>query len=155
LMHERDYRRGAGGFLSDCRYLVNNLVHCVREADHGADSAPTKSCPLRAIQVYGRFSHSSRRRHFERLRCPSQGSRRRLLILLSCTPFTRISSSRMVPLPFTLHREMDGLELPRTCLTRFIALVTRVAESISFCIPGWKLPGWHETSTRIWKRRGS
>lgn len=35
LMHERDFRRGAGGFLSGYRYLIRNLVHHINEADHG------------------------------------------------------------------------------------------------------------------------
>ncbi|CAB9500673.1 FAD-dependent oxidoreductase domain-containing protein 2 [Seminavis robusta] len=35
LMHERDFQRGAGGFLSGYRYLVRNLFHHVHEADHG------------------------------------------------------------------------------------------------------------------------
>jgi len=35
LMHERDFRRGAGGFLSGYRYLIRNLVHHIREEDHG------------------------------------------------------------------------------------------------------------------------
>lgn len=35
LMHERDFRRGAGGFLSGFRYLIRTLVHHIREKDHG------------------------------------------------------------------------------------------------------------------------
>ena len=35
LMHERDFRRSAGGFLSGFRYLIRNLVHHVREVDQG------------------------------------------------------------------------------------------------------------------------
>lgn len=35
LMHEADFRKGAGGFLSGYRYLIRNLVHHVREEDHG------------------------------------------------------------------------------------------------------------------------
>lgn len=35
LMHRNDFRRGAGGFLSGYRYLIRNLVHHVREVDHG------------------------------------------------------------------------------------------------------------------------
>mmetsp|Transcript_32211 Transcript_32211/g.68164 ORF Transcript_32211/g.68164 Transcript_32211/m.68164 type:complete len:669 (+) Transcript_32211:17-2023(+) len=35
LMHAFDFRRGAGGFLSGYRYLIRNLVHRVRELDHG------------------------------------------------------------------------------------------------------------------------
>jgi hypothetical protein len=35
LMHQRDFRRGAGGFLSGYRYLIRNLIHHVREEDHG------------------------------------------------------------------------------------------------------------------------
>lgn len=35
LMHERDFRRGAGGFLSGYRYLIRNLINHVNELDHG------------------------------------------------------------------------------------------------------------------------
>lgn len=35
LMHESDFRKGAGGFLSGYRYLIRNLIHSVREADEG------------------------------------------------------------------------------------------------------------------------
>lgn len=35
LMHERDFRKGASGFLSGYRYLIRNLVHHVREIDDG------------------------------------------------------------------------------------------------------------------------
>ena len=35
LMHERDFRKGAGGFFSGFRYLIRNLVHRVREQDQG------------------------------------------------------------------------------------------------------------------------
>ena len=35
LMHRSDFQRGAGGFLSRYRYLIRNLVHHVREVDHG------------------------------------------------------------------------------------------------------------------------
>lgn len=35
LMHERDFRQGAGGFLSGYRYLIRNLVHHIREDDFG------------------------------------------------------------------------------------------------------------------------
>jgi hypothetical protein len=35
LMHQRDFRRGAGGFLSGFRYLIRNLIHHIREEDHG------------------------------------------------------------------------------------------------------------------------
>lgn len=34
-MHERDFRRGAGGFLSGYRYLIRNLIRRAREVDHG------------------------------------------------------------------------------------------------------------------------
>ena len=34
-MHRSDFQRGAGGFLSRYRYLIRNLVHHVREVDHG------------------------------------------------------------------------------------------------------------------------
>ena len=33
LMHERDFRRSAGGFLSGFRYLIRNLAYHVREED--------------------------------------------------------------------------------------------------------------------------
>lgn len=35
LMHEGDFRMGAGGFFSGFRYLVRNLVHHVNEEDFG------------------------------------------------------------------------------------------------------------------------
>ncbi len=35
LMHRSDFQRGAGGFLSGYRYLIRNLMHHVREEDHG------------------------------------------------------------------------------------------------------------------------
>mmetsp|Transcript_20236 Transcript_20236/g.34564 ORF Transcript_20236/g.34564 Transcript_20236/m.34564 type:complete len:617 (-) Transcript_20236:25-1875(-) len=34
LMHERDFRRGAGGFVSGFRYLIRNLMHHVMQEDH-------------------------------------------------------------------------------------------------------------------------
>lgn len=34
LMHQRDFRKGAGGFLSGYRYLIRNLAHHIREEDH-------------------------------------------------------------------------------------------------------------------------
>jgi len=35
LMHKHDFQKGAGGFLSGYRYLIRNLIHHVREIDHG------------------------------------------------------------------------------------------------------------------------
>lgn len=35
LGHKQDFQRGAGGFLSGYRYLIRNLIHHVREIDHG------------------------------------------------------------------------------------------------------------------------
>lgn len=37
LMHQRDFQKGAGGFLSGYRYLIRNLIHHVREEDHGIE----------------------------------------------------------------------------------------------------------------------
>lgn len=34
-MHERDFQKGAGGFLSGYRYLIRNLVHHLNEVDFG------------------------------------------------------------------------------------------------------------------------
>jgi hypothetical protein len=35
MMHERDFRRGASGFLSGYRYLIRNLAFHIQEEDHG------------------------------------------------------------------------------------------------------------------------
>lgn len=35
MMHERDFRRGASGFLSGYRYLIRNLANRIEEEDHG------------------------------------------------------------------------------------------------------------------------
>ena len=35
LGHKDDFQKGAGGFLSGYRYLIRNLIHHVRELDHG------------------------------------------------------------------------------------------------------------------------
>ena len=37
LMHRPDFQKGAGGFLSGYRYLIRNLIHHVREIDHGVE----------------------------------------------------------------------------------------------------------------------
>lgn len=37
LMHGRDFRRSAGGFLAGYRYLIRNLVDHIRAEDHGVE----------------------------------------------------------------------------------------------------------------------